>query len=30
MSNPLAESPSGSTIQQPPLHALRWHDPLID
>ena len=30
MSNPLAESPSGSTIQQPPLHVLRWHDPLID
>ena len=30
MSDPLAESPSGSTIQQPPLHVLRWHDPLID
>lgn len=30
MSNPLAESPSGTTVPQPPLHALRWHDPLID
>ena len=30
MSNPLADSPSGSTVQQPPLHVLRWHDPLID
>ena len=30
MSNPLAESPSGSTVQQPTLHVLRWHDSLID
>ncbi len=30
MSNPLAESPSDSTIPQPLLHVLRWHDPLID
>ena len=30
MSHPLDESPTGSTIQQPPLHVLRWHDPLID
>lgn len=30
MSNPLAESPSDPIVQQPPLHVLRWHDPLID
>jgi len=30
MSNPLVESPSDTTVPQPPLHALRWHDPLID
>ncbi|MEO0493528.1 MAG: hypothetical protein AAF081_08945 [Actinomycetota bacterium] len=30
MSNPLAEHPTDPPIDQPPLHVLRWHDPLID
>lgn len=30
MSNHLAEAPSDPPVDQPPLHVVRWHDPLID
>ncbi|MEM8708842.1 MAG: hypothetical protein AAGE98_20430 [Actinomycetota bacterium] len=30
MSNPLAEPTHPTPIDAPPLHVLRWHDPLID